>query len=66
MWKVMCLLGLLNNGEVPQFSGFVQVDAAAGVEEADELGGSGAQVCRCVAKREVEDEKEKGENENAA
>ena len=40
---------------------FLQVDAAAGVEEADDLGGGGAQVCRCVAKREVEDDKEKGE-----
>ena len=38
------------------FSGLVQVDAAAGVEEADEFGGGGAQACRCVAKREVEDE----------
>ena len=62
----MCLLDLLSNGEAPQFSGFVQVDAAAGVEEADELGGSGAQGCRCIAKREVGDEKEKRENEKAA
>ena len=44
-------------------SGLVQVDAAAGVKEADELGGGGAQVCRCVVKGEVEDEKKKGEME---
>ena len=34
---------------MPQFSGLVQVDAAAGVEEVDEVGGGGAQVCRCFA-----------------
>ena len=44
------------------FSGLVQVDAAAGVEEAGEFGSGGAQVCRCVAKGEVEDENKKGEN----
>ena len=32
-----------------QFSGFVQVDAAAGVEEADEFGGGGAQEYRYFA-----------------
>ena len=50
---------------MPGFSGLVQVDAAAGVEEAGEFGGSGAQACRCVAKGEVEDEKKKGENGKA-
>ena len=33
-----------------------------GVEEADEFGSGGAQACRCIVKREVEDEKKKGEN----
>ena len=33
------------------FSGPVQVDAAAGVEEADEFGRGGVQRCRCVAKK---------------
>ena len=37
----------------------------AGVEEADEFGGGGAQACRCVPKGEVEDEKKKGENGKA-
>ena len=50
---------------VAVFSGIVRVDAAAGVEEADEFGGGGAQACRCVAKGEVEDEKKKGENGKA-
>ena len=48
------------------FSGLVHVDAAAWVEEADELDGGGAQACRRVVKREDEDEKEKGGNEKAA
>ena len=48
------------------FSGLVHVDAAAWVEEADELDGGGAQACRRVVKREDEDKKEKGGNEKAA
>ena len=62
MGKVRYLLGLLSNGKVPQFSGFVQVVAAARVEEVDEVGSGGAQVCRCVVRKsEVEDENARGE-----
>lgn len=39
--KLRCLLGPLNNEEAPRFSGLVEVDAAAGVEEVDEVGGGG-------------------------
>ena len=48
--KIRSLPDPLSNGEAPQFSGLVQVDAAAGVEEADEFSGGGAQACKCVAK----------------
>ena len=45
-------MDLRNSGEALQFSGPVQVDAAAEVEEDDELrGGGSAQKCRCVAER---------------
>ena len=45
------LLDLRNSREAPQFSGSVQVDAAAEVEEDNELrSGAGVQTCRCVAK----------------
>ena len=40
-----CLLGPLSNGEAPRFSSLVQVDAAAGVEEVDEVGSG---VFRCA------------------
>ena len=42
------------------FSGLVQVDAAVGVKEDDEVGGDGVQMRRCVVReRKVEDEKAK-------
>ena len=54
--KMRYLLGLLSNREAPHFSGLIQVDAVAGVEEVDGVGGGGAHMCRYVMrKREVED-----------
>ena len=35
---------------MPQFSGLVQVDAADGFEEADEVAGGGVQMRRCVVR----------------
>ena len=49
--EIRYLLDSLSNGETPQFSGPVQVDAVAGVEEVDEVGGGGVQRCRCMAKK---------------
>ena len=47
--KIRSLPDPLSNKEALQFSGPVQVDVAAGVEEVDEVGGGGLQRCRCVA-----------------
>ena len=44
-------------------SGLVQVDAAAGVKEADEFGGGGAQACRLSRRCEEEEEDEEEREE---
>ena len=68
MEKIRCLLDPMSNGEAPQFfSGPVQVDAAAMVEEDDELrGGGSAQACRCVAERGGRREGKRGNGKRAA
>ena len=48
--KLRCLLGPLRNGEAPRFSSLVQGDVAAIVEEVGEVGDSGVQMRRCVAR----------------
>ena len=48
---------------VAVFSGIVRVDAAAGVKEADEFGGGGAQACRLSRRCEEEEEDEEEEEE---
>ena len=61
--KIRCLLGPLSNGEEPHFFGLIQVDAVAGVEEVDEVGGDSVQMRRCITRlktrrQRVESEKE--------
>ena len=58
MGEVRYLLGLMSNEEAPQFSGFIQVDAAAEVEEVDEVGSGGVQRCRCVARERLKTDEE--------
>ena len=59
--KLRCLLGPLRNGEAPRFSSLVQGDVAAIVEEVGEVGDSGVQMRRCVARLKMR--RQRGESE---